>query len=155
MITVMRQQVFQDLQLAGRSERIQEIYLDAVTQLADRFQIPPDRLSQPQVRDHFLHLKNNPKFAFPSLEIASSGIKFFFRLPHCTSSISISGKRRREKSWRRCDASIAALPCRTLHADGPGENVRHGSGARAIACGRAWTLCTSLRRARRFPSRPL
>ena len=68
----------QDLQLAGLSEGTQEAYLRAVRQLADHFHTPPDRLSEQQVRDYLLHLKNDRKFASASLVIAYSGIKFFY-----------------------------------------------------------------------------
>jgi integrase/recombinase XerD len=78
MITALRQRMLQDLQLAGLSERTQEAYLRAVRQLADHFHIPPDRLSEQQVREYFLHLKNDRKFASAALGIASSGIKFFY-----------------------------------------------------------------------------
>ena len=74
--TALRQRMLQDLQLAGLSERTQETYLRSVRQLADHFHIPPDRLSEQQVRDYFLHLKNDRKFASASLGIAYSGIKF-------------------------------------------------------------------------------
>jgi site-specific recombinase XerD len=70
--------MLQDLQLAGLSERTQEAYLRAVRQLADHFHTPPDRLSEHQVRDYFLHLKNDRKFAAASLVIAYSAIKFFY-----------------------------------------------------------------------------
>jgi site-specific recombinase XerD len=70
--------MLQDLQLAGLSERTQEAYLRAVRQLAAHYHIPPDRLSEEQVRDYFLHLKNERKFASASLGIAYSGIKFFY-----------------------------------------------------------------------------
>jgi site-specific recombinase XerD len=70
--------MLQDLQLAGLSERTQEAYLRAVRQLADHFRTPPDRLSESQVREYFLHLKNDKKFASASLVIAYSGIKFFY-----------------------------------------------------------------------------
>jgi integrase/recombinase XerD len=76
--TALRQRMLQDLQLAGLRERTQEAYLRAVRQLADHFHTPPDRLSEPQVRDYFLHLKNDRKFASGSLGIAFSGIKFFY-----------------------------------------------------------------------------
>lgn len=76
--TALRQRMLQDLQLAGLSERTQEAYLRAVRQLADHFHTPPDRLSEPQVRDYFLHLKNDKKFASASLVIAYTGIKFFY-----------------------------------------------------------------------------
>jgi len=76
--TALRQRMHQDLQLAGLSERTQEAYLRAVRQLADHFHTPPDRLSEQQVREYFLHLKNDRKFATASLAIAYSGIKFFY-----------------------------------------------------------------------------
>src|SRR5262245_39363026 len=76
--TTLRQRMLQDLQLAGLSERIQEAYLRAFRQLAEYFHTPPDRLREPQVRDYFLHLKNDRKFASASLVIAYSGIKFFY-----------------------------------------------------------------------------
>ena len=76
--TALRQRMLQDLQLAGLSQRTQEAYLRAVRQLADHFHTPPDRLSEPQVREYFLHLKNDKKFASASLVIAYCGIKFFY-----------------------------------------------------------------------------
>jgi integrase/recombinase XerD len=78
MATSLRQRMLQDLQLAGLSERTQEAYLRAVRQLADHFHSPPDRISEQQVRDYFLHLKNDLRFASASLGIAYSGIKFFY-----------------------------------------------------------------------------
>src|SRR3954454_19707574 len=76
--TALRQRMLQDLQLAGLSQRTQEAYLRAVRQLADHFHTPPDRLSEPQVREDFLHLKNNRKLASASLVIPYSCIKFFY-----------------------------------------------------------------------------
>jgi hypothetical protein len=67
--TALRQRMLQDLQLAGLSERTQEAYLRAVRQLADHFHTPPDRLNEHQVRDYFLYLKNDKKFASASLVI--------------------------------------------------------------------------------------
>ena len=78
MITALCQRMLQDLQLAGLSERTQEAYLRAVRQLAEHFHTPPDRLSEQQLRDYFLHLKNDRRFASASLGIAYSGIKFFY-----------------------------------------------------------------------------
>jgi len=77
MTTALRQCMTQDLQLAGLSERTQDAYLRAVRQLAAYFRTPPDRLSEAQVRDYLLHLKNDRHFAANSLAIAYTGIKFF------------------------------------------------------------------------------
>jgi site-specific recombinase XerD len=68
----------QDLQLAGLSASTQDAYLRAVRGLADHFHTPPDRLTEPQVRDYLLHLQNDRHFAAASLGIAYSGIKFFY-----------------------------------------------------------------------------
>ena len=66
MSTSLRQRMPQDLQLAGLADRTQDAYLRAVRQLADHFHTPPDRLTEPQLRDYFLHLKNDRKFAASS-----------------------------------------------------------------------------------------
>jgi site-specific recombinase XerD len=78
MSTSLRQRMTQDLQLAGLSERTQDAYTRAVRQLAEHFRTPPDRLTEAQLRDYFLHLKNDRHFAPASLGIAYSGLKFFY-----------------------------------------------------------------------------
>lgn len=78
MSTTLRQRMTQDLQLAGLAERTQDAYLRAVRQLAEHFRTPPDRLTEPQLREDFLHLKNDRRFAPASLGIAYAGIKFFY-----------------------------------------------------------------------------
>ena len=76
--TALRERMLQDLQLAGLSERTQEAHLRAVRKLAAHFRQPPDQLSEAQVREYFLHLKNDRKFSPSALKIAHSGIKFFY-----------------------------------------------------------------------------
>jgi site-specific recombinase XerD len=74
----LRQRMLQDLQLAGLSERTQEAYLRAVRKLAAHFRHSPDQLTENQVRDYLLYLKNDRKFSPSALKIAHSGIKFFY-----------------------------------------------------------------------------
>jgi site-specific recombinase XerD len=76
--SALRQRMLEDLQLAGFSERTQECYLRAVRQLAVHFGRSPDQLTEAQVRDYFLHIKNVKKFSSSALKIAHSGIKFFY-----------------------------------------------------------------------------
>jgi integrase/recombinase XerD len=78
MTTALRNRMHQDLQLAGLSEGTQKTYLRAVRQLANHYHTPPDSLSEQQVRDYLLHLKNNKRFASSSLGIAFNAIKFFY-----------------------------------------------------------------------------
>jgi len=78
MSTALRKKMHQDLQLAGLSEGTQGTYLGVVRQLAVHHHTPPDRLSEQQVRDYLLHLKNDKKSASSTLGIAYSAIKFFY-----------------------------------------------------------------------------
>lgn len=67
-----------DLHLAGVSQRTHEGYLRAVRQLADFCETPPDQITEDQLRGFFLHLKNERHFAYGSMRVAFSGIKFFY-----------------------------------------------------------------------------
>jgi integrase/recombinase XerD len=67
-----------DLQLAGKSARTQQAYLRAVRQLADYCRCSPEETSEDQLRRYFLYLKNDKQFAYGSLRVALSGIKFFY-----------------------------------------------------------------------------
>lgn len=67
-----------DLQLAGLSKRTVHGYLRAVRQLADWAQTQPDHVTELQLRKYFLHLKNERQFAYGSIRVAFSGIKFFY-----------------------------------------------------------------------------
>jgi site-specific recombinase XerD len=67
-----------DLQLAGMSKRTVHGYLRAVRQLADFCQRRPNKITEAQVRRYFLHLKNEKNFAYGSIRVAFSGIKFFY-----------------------------------------------------------------------------
>ncbi len=77
-MTTLRQQMTEDLQLAGLSERTQEAYLRAVRQLAEYHRKAPDQLSEKEVRQYFLYIKNEKNFAPVSLKIAYCGIRFFY-----------------------------------------------------------------------------
>ncbi|GAA4465635.1 site-specific integrase [Novipirellula rosea] len=67
-----------DLQLAGMSKRTVHGYLRAVRQLADYCEKRPDRISEAELRRYFLYLKNEKQFAYGSIRVAFSGIKFFY-----------------------------------------------------------------------------
>lgn len=74
----LRQRMIESLQLRGLSERTQEAYVRAVRQLAEHFHKSPDLISEEELRQYFLFLKNVKKFSRPSTTIALCGIKFFF-----------------------------------------------------------------------------
>jgi site-specific recombinase XerD len=68
----------EDLHLGGMAKRTHQGYLRAVRQLADFCRLPPDQITEDQLRKFFLHLKNDKEFASGSLKVAYSGIKFFY-----------------------------------------------------------------------------
>jgi integrase/recombinase XerD len=74
----LRQRMHQDLQLAGLADSTQKMYLRAVRQLATHVNKPPGRITESEVRDYLLYLKNERKYSPSSLKIAASGIVFFY-----------------------------------------------------------------------------
>jgi integrase/recombinase XerD len=78
MSTALRQRMHQDLQLAGLAEGTQKVDLRVVRQLADHFHKAPNRLTEQDIRDYLLSLKNQRQYSPSSLKIAASGIAFFY-----------------------------------------------------------------------------
>jgi integrase/recombinase XerD len=76
--STLRQRMQPDLQLAGLSQGTQKAYLRAVRQLAAHFKTPPDQLSEAQLREYLLFLKNDKQFASSTLRLTYCGIKFFY-----------------------------------------------------------------------------
>ena len=70
--------MLEDLQLAGMGKRTVHGYLRAVRQLADYCQRRPNKITETQLRQYFLYLKNEKQFASGSQRVAFSGIKFFY-----------------------------------------------------------------------------
>ncbi len=73
------QRMSDDLHLAGVGQRTHDGYLRAVRQLADFCETSPDQIHEDQLRGFFLHLKNERHFAYGSMRVAFSGIKFFYK----------------------------------------------------------------------------
>jgi integrase/recombinase XerD len=73
----LRQRMIADRQLRGLSERTQEMYVRAVRQLADHYHKAPDRITQEELRDDFLSLKNVTHSSRRASTIALCGLKFF------------------------------------------------------------------------------
>jgi integrase/recombinase XerD len=77
-MNTLRTLMIQDLQIAGLSERTQEAYVRSVRKLAEHYGQAPDQLSEKQVREYFLFLKNGRRFASATLKMAFYGIRFFY-----------------------------------------------------------------------------
>ncbi len=77
-MTPLRQRMLEDLQLRGLSERTQEMYVRAVRQLAEHYHKSPEQITEEELRDYFLYVKNVKHYSRSASTIALCGIKFFY-----------------------------------------------------------------------------
>jgi integrase/recombinase XerD len=78
MSITLRQRMHQDLQLAGLAEGTQKAYLRAVSQLVAHVNKPPGRITEHEVREYLVYLKEAKQYSPSSLKVAASGILFFY-----------------------------------------------------------------------------
>jgi site-specific recombinase XerD len=77
-MTELRKRMIECLQLRGLSERTQEAYTRAVRQLSEHYHKSPDQITEEELRQYFLYLKNVKHYARNTTTIAICGLKFFF-----------------------------------------------------------------------------
>ena len=78
--TDLRRRFMDDMLLTGKSQRTVGAYVDAVRHMAEHYWVPPDRLTEEQVRRYLLHLVNEKKVARGTHTVALCGIKLFYEL---------------------------------------------------------------------------
>jgi integrase/recombinase XerD len=78
-MTELRKRMIECLQLRGLSERTQEAYTRAVRQLAEHYHKSPDLLTEEELRQYFLFIKNVKHYSRNTMTIALCGIKFFYQ----------------------------------------------------------------------------
>lgn len=76
-MTDLQKRMIESLQLRGMSERTQEAYVRAVRQLAQHYNKSPDLVTEEELRQYFLYIKNVKNYARATTTIALCGIKFF------------------------------------------------------------------------------
>jgi integrase len=77
-MTYLRKRMIEDLQLRGMAILTQQRYVRAVQQLAEHFRKSPDKITEEELRDYFLYLKNAKKWSRSTSTVALCGIKFFY-----------------------------------------------------------------------------
>lgn len=70
--------MLQDLQLRGMSESTQESYLYAVRKISEHYHKTPDQITEEELREYFLYLKNVKKYGRSASTLAMCGLKFFY-----------------------------------------------------------------------------
>jgi len=66
------------LQLRGLSERTQDSYVRAVRQLAEHYHKSPDLISEEELRQYFLFIKNVKHYSRNTMTIAICGVRFLY-----------------------------------------------------------------------------
>ena len=74
----LRNRMIEDLKLAGLVEGSREQYLRAVQQLAAYYMIPPDRLTERQVQNYILYVRDDLGVAKGTFAPLLAGLKFFY-----------------------------------------------------------------------------
>lgn len=76
-MTPLRQRMIEDMRLVGLSDGTQRVYVDAVRNLARRYQLSPDELTQEQVREYFLELSRRG-LAASTVRVQLFALKFLY-----------------------------------------------------------------------------
>jgi hypothetical protein len=74
----LRERMIRDLELAGLVEGTRVGYLRAVHQLASYYMLSPDRLSERQVQDYLIYIRDELGVARGTFALIFAGIKFFY-----------------------------------------------------------------------------
>src|SRR6516225_7711396 len=74
----LRNRMIRDMQLAGLAELTQREYLRAVRQLTAYYMVSPDRLSERQVENYILYLRDELGVARGTFAPMFFGLKFFY-----------------------------------------------------------------------------
>jgi integrase/recombinase XerD len=77
-MTPLRQHMLEDMQLRGLAARTQESYLAAIQQLAIHYAQSPDLLTDEEVRQYFLYLRNVKRLAPNTVNVALNAVKFLY-----------------------------------------------------------------------------
>lgn len=77
-MTPLRKKLIDALTLRRYSAKTHEAYIGAVSALARYYERPPDRICNEEIRDYLLHLHNRRKLSASSINVALSGIRFFY-----------------------------------------------------------------------------
>jgi site-specific recombinase XerD len=78
-MTALRQRLIEEITLRGYSPKTTEAYVHAVAELARYYHRAPDGLTDSEVRAYLLHLHLKTAKAASTLNVAVSGLRFFYQ----------------------------------------------------------------------------
>ena len=78
-MTQLRQKMIRAMDLRNLSKHTKRSYLAAVTGLTKHYQESPERITEEQIEDYLLYLKNEKGNAPNSCIVVLSGLRFFYK----------------------------------------------------------------------------
>jgi len=78
-MTPLQERMIEDMQLRGFSERTQTLYALAVRQLAEHYDKALDQVTEEELRQYFLYLRNVKQVAASTFKLCLYGIKFLYQ----------------------------------------------------------------------------
>jgi hypothetical protein len=136
-MTKLRQRMIDDLKLRNYSELTIRSYIEAVADFARYFNLSPDRLGPEEIRAYQLHLINERKVAWPTLQVRNAALKFFY-----TKTL--------KQGWFVPEVAKTQGPAKTSHGVEPGTSDRpagcHAESEASGSAGNALCNRVALRR---------
>ena len=77
-VSPLRKRMISDMELAGFTGGTQQTYIGAVVKLQDHYNIRPDRLSEKQVQQYVLWLRDEKRVAKGTFQTSWYGLRFFY-----------------------------------------------------------------------------
>ena len=77
-VSPLRERMIRDMELAGLSRNTQQTYVGAIVKLQNHYHLRPDRLSEKQVQQYVLWLRDEKKVAKGTFQTDWCGLKFFY-----------------------------------------------------------------------------
>ncbi len=118
-MTTLRHRMTEDMRLAGFTPGTQRNYLIQIKWLAKHYMIAPEELTERQVRDYFIYLREEKKVARGSFQIARSAIRFLYYVTLDSDWSLFSKKRSPCRSRSVCptrDRTTRSVSCSELFA---------------------------------------
>jgi len=78
-MTPLRQQLIEVLTLRGLAPKTHEAYVHAVAALASHYHRSPERIDNEEIKAYLLHLHQERKLSASTLNVAVSGLRFFYQ----------------------------------------------------------------------------
>jgi integrase/recombinase XerD len=113
-VSPLRQRMIQDMELAGLSPDTQNIYISAIVALQSYYGIRPDQLTEKQVYEYVLKMRDSKQIAKGTFQVLFYGLKFFYYRCLGYDWALFTKKRVSQPKQRRLPNPISGDECRQL-----------------------------------------